>query len=124
LTAVGIYGAISFAVSQRTRELGLRIALGARPENVVRLTLSHTLRLALIGSACGLAIALLLGEIFGKAFYLAPHEHSGMLYKVGIHDPLSLGCAASLVLLLGILACLAPTIRATRVDPNEALRYQ
>lgn len=124
LTAIALYGAVSFTVAQRTREFGLRIALGSPSTGVLRLTLRHVLRLAITGSACGVMVALVTGEIFGRAFYLVPHEHVGMLYGVGIRDPVSLACAAALVLVCAILAGLLPAIRATRTDPCEALRYQ
>jgi putative ABC transport system permease protein len=122
LASVGIYGAISFSVAQRTREFGLRMALGARPGSMVWDTLLHTARLALAGSTAGVAIALGLGEMMKSALYLAPHEHSGLIYGVGIRDPLSFAAAIGLVLLLAAIAGIAPASRAARVSPLTALR--
>jgi putative ABC transport system permease protein len=122
LASVGIYGAISFSVAQRTREFGLRMALGALPLSILRETLLHTARLALAGSALGIAIAGILGTMMKSALYMAPHEHSGVLYGVGIHDPASFAAAIGLVLLLASIAGIAPASRAARVSPLTALR--
>jgi putative ABC transport system permease protein len=122
LASVGIYGAISFSVAQRTREFGLRMALGARPRSILWETLSYTARLALAGSAAGAAIAFALGEMMKSALYLAPHQHSGLIYGVGVHDPASFGAAIGLVLVLAAIAGVAPASRAARVSPLTALR--
>lgn len=124
LASVGIYGAISFSVAQRTREFGLRMALGARPRSIVWETLSHTARLALAGSGAGIAIAFALGEMMKSALYLAPHEHPGLIYGVGIRDPASFAAAIGLVLLLAGIAGVAPARRAARVSPLTALRQE
>jgi putative ABC transport system permease protein len=124
LALLGTYGAISFLVVQRTREFGLRIALGALPREMLRLTLMRTSRLVIAGIACGIGAALLLGEISRSALYLVPHEHSGMLFGVGIHDPLSLACGAGLILVLALLTGVIPALRASRVDPCDALRHE
>lgn len=124
LTGIGIYGAISFAVAQRTREFGLRIALGAAPRHVLQVALHDALRFVMLGSGIGLATAFVLGEIFRNALYLVPHEHEGMLYKVGIHDPLSFICAAALLFTLGVMAGLVPGRKAAAVNPCDALRLQ
>jgi putative ABC transport system permease protein len=122
LAAVGIYGAISFSVAQRAREFGLRMALGAMPAAIRRLTLARSTRLTLTGIACGLGISLILGRFLKSALYMVPHQHPGLIYGVGIRDPLSLCAAAAIVLALAAIACLAPARRATRVDPSAALR--
>jgi predicted permease len=124
LAGVGVYGAIGFAVAQRTREFGLRMALGARPRAILRLTLKRTVRLTLAGAGCGLGLALIVGTLVEKALYLVPGEHGGMLYGVGIHDPASLAGAAGSMLGLAALAGLVPAVRAARVDPLKALRHE
>jgi predicted permease len=124
LALLGVYGAISFAVVQRAREFGLRIALGAAPAEMLRLTLIRTCRLAVSGMACGIAAALILGELLRKALYLAPHEHEGMLYGISIYDPLSLSFSAALILLLAFLTGVVPAVRASSVDPCNALRHE
>lgn len=124
LTVIALYGAVSFAVAQRTRELGLRIALGAQRTGILALTLRHILRLTTAGSVCALVIAFIAGSVLGRGLYLVPHEHSGVLYGVGIHDPLSFAWAAGVVLLLATLAGLVPGLRAMRIDPYTALRCE
>jgi len=124
LASVGIYGAISFSVAQRTREFGLRMALGARPRSIIWETLSHTARLALAGSGAGIAIAIALGEMMKSELYLAPHKHGGLIYGVGIRDPASFAAAIGLVLLLAGIAGVAPARRAARVSPLTALRQE
>jgi len=109
-------------VAQRTREFGLRMALGAMPAAIRRLTLARTTRLALTGVACGLGVSLILGQLLQSTLYLVPHQHSGLIYGVGIRDPLSLLAAAAIVLALAAMASLAPAVRAARVEPSAALR--
>jgi putative ABC transport system permease protein len=124
LASVGIYGAISFSVAQRTREFGLRVALGAMPASLLGLTLTRTARLVLSGSICGVGLALVLGALLKKALYLAPGEHGGLIYGVGVHDPASLAGSAAIVLGLAALAGLVPACRAAKADPLAALRHQ
>jgi len=122
LAGVGIYGAISFSVAQRTREFGLRMALGAPPRSILWDTLLQTARLALAGSGAGVVIAVGLGEMMKSALYMAPHEHSGLIYGVGIRDPSSFAAAIGLALVLAAVAGIAPAGRAARVSPLMALR--
>ncbi len=122
LAAVGIYGAIAFSVAQRTREFGLRMALGATPAAIRHLTLGRTIRLTLTGVAGGLGASLILGQVLKSALYLVPHQHSGLIYGVGIRDPLSLGAAAAIILGLTAMASLAPARRGATVEPLAALR--
>jgi len=111
LAAIGLYGVLSYIVAQRTREVGIRMALGATASSVRQLMLGQGLRLALIGLGLGLLAALGLGRAM-----------SSVLYGVDPLDPLSLGAVALLLLAIGALASWLPAHRATRVDPVEALR--
>jgi ABC-type lipoprotein release transport system permease subunit len=80
--------------------------------------------LVLTGAVCGLALALVLGAWLKKALYLAPREHPGLIYGVGIHDPASLLAAAAIVLGLAGLASMVPAWRAAKADPLAALRHE
>jgi ABC-type antimicrobial peptide transport system permease subunit len=102
----------------------VRIALGAQRTRILGLTFRNVLRLTFAGSVCGFLIAFLLGTIFRSALYLVPHVQSGILYKVGIHDPLSFASAASVLMLFAVLAGLLPALRASRIDPCETLRCE
>jgi ABC-type antimicrobial peptide transport system permease subunit len=122
LAAVGIHGAIAFAVARRAREFGLRMALGASPTGIVRLAMSRAAALAGVGGVCGLAAAFALGSALRETLYLAPGKHAGILFGVGVHDPASLGAAAFATVGLASLAALLPSLRAARIDPAIALR--
>jgi putative ABC transport system permease protein len=111
LSAVGIYGVISYLVGQRRAEIGIRIALGAQKAQVSQLVVGHTMRLAIAGVAIGLVVALFTTRLLGS-----------MLYDVSPNDPLSLGLAAIALLMVALIASVEPTRRATRVDPVEAMR--
>ncbi len=113
LAAVGIYGVMSYAVSQRTNELGIRVALGAQPRDVLKLLLGEGLQLALLGAGIGLIGALVLSR-------LAKH----LLYGVSASDPLTFAGVALLLLLVALAACYVPARRAMRVDPLLALRSE
>jgi putative ABC transport system permease protein len=111
--AIGIYGALSLLVTQRTHEIGIRMALGAQQWDVLRETLQHGLRLTSIGLAVGLAGALALSETL-----------TALLYGVGPRDPATLAEVVLLLLFVALMACSVPALRASRVDPMEALRYE
>jgi len=113
LAAVGLYGVLAFIVSRRTREIGVRMALGATRSSVFRLVVGHGLRLTVIGAAIGIAAA------FGIAKGL-----SSILFGVEVHDPVTLAGATAILLLCATAACLIPAVRATRVDPVRALKYE
>ncbi len=111
LAAVGLYGIIAFAVAQRTREIGIRMAIGARPATVVRLVLRQGLGLAVVG--------LVVGSLLGA---VATRMVAGALYGVSVADPIAWGFAAAVLLTAAMLANAVPAYRAVRIDPVRALR--
>jgi putative ABC transport system permease protein len=113
LASVGIYGVISFAVSQRTREIGVRMALGARPTDVVQMILTEGLKLVAVGVVLGTAAALLLTRLL-----------EGMVYGVSMRDPFIFALVNLLMATVSLAACYVPARRAMRVDPLVALRYE
>jgi predicted permease len=113
LATIGLYGVMAYAVAQRTREFGVRIALGARNQDVLRLVFVEGLRLAAIGLAGGV----------GLSFLLTRYMRS-MLYGVSSDDPAALACVAAAIGLIVSVACLVPARRATKVDPIVALRAE
>lgn len=113
LSAIGIYGLISYWVVQRTREMGIRMALGASRGEVMRLVLGQTLRLVAIGVGCGIFAAL-----------LATRALAGLLFGVGSNDPLTFFAIAALLSAVAVFAGYVPARRATRVDPMVILRYE
>jgi putative ABC transport system permease protein len=113
LAGVGLYGVMAHSVSQRTREIGIRMALGAEPNGVLRMVIRRGLLLALSGIAAGLAIAL-----------AATPQIEPLLYHVSPADPISIAGAALLLIVVAIIASLIPALRATRVDPISALRQE
>ena len=113
LAAVGIFGVISYSASQRTHEIGIRIALGAQQHNVLRLILGQGTKLALLGLAAGTVAALLL-----------THLMASLLYGVSATDPLTFGAVCIILLAVAVTASYLPARRAMRVDPMVALRHE
>src|SRR5467141_153298 len=111
LAAIGLYGVMSYSVSQSTRELGVRMALGATVRDLLRLVISRGLRLTIVGVAIGLAAALMLTRLMGN-----------LLYKVSPRDPIAFGAALIILIAVALIACFLPARRATRIDPVRALR--
>jgi putative ABC transport system permease protein len=116
LAAIGLYGLMAYTVSQRTHEIGIRMALGASRGSVLKLVLKQGLVLTLTGVALGL----------GGAYVLTRYLESltTMLFGVSPRDPLTFGVIAVLLTLVALFACFIPARRATRVDPLVALRYE
>jgi predicted permease len=111
LAAIGMYGVMAYTVSQSTRELGLRMALGATPSHLLRLVMSRGLALTVAGIVGGAAVALASTRLLGY-----------LLYNVSPRDPLSFGSAFLVITIASLVACLLPAWRATRTDPLQALR--
>ena len=113
LAAVGIYSVMYYAVSERTRELGVRVAIGATPRDIFELVLGDAARLVAIGVGCGLAGALWLTRAL-----------AGLLYGVTAHDPATYAGVAMLLGAVAIAAAAAPAVKAMRSDPLTALRQE
>ncbi|HEX5214502.1 MAG TPA: FtsX-like permease family protein, partial [Vicinamibacterales bacterium] len=124
LAIVGIYGAIAYVVEGRRREFGVRLALGARPRQLISLALWQAGRVGIAGGLIGVAAALILSRALGDALYLVPGSHNGLLYGVTTLDPLMLGAAFIAIVALALGAGLIPARRVGRVNPMLALRNE
>jgi putative ABC transport system permease protein len=111
LTVVGLYGVVSYSVGQRTRELGIRMALGAQPRAVLRQVLAEGMILVFCGLGLGLIATVTIAGVLNS-----------LLFGVRARDPLTLGVVVAILLATALAACWAPAVRATRIDPMVALR--
>lgn len=113
LTAVGLYGITAYSVAQRTQEIGIRMALGAKRRDVLRLILGQGTRLVLIGEVIGMAGALVLARLI-----------TSLLYGVQANDPWVFAFVGTVLAVVALLACYIPARRAAKTDPMIALRYE
>jgi putative ABC transport system permease protein len=119
LATLGIYGVVSYSVAQRTREVGIRIALGASHNQILKLVVRQGMLLVIYGLAVGLLLALVLMRVAASAV-----AEAGLLFGVSTTDSLTFAAVTMLLAAIALLACYLPARRATRVDPVVALRYE
>ena len=113
LVTVGVYSVLAYTAAQRTREIGIRMALGAESDDVLKLVVSMGLRLVGLGAVIGVVASLLLAGAI-----------KSQLWGVSAHDPITVVAVTALLLVTGVVACWIPARRAARVDPLVALRYE
>ncbi|MGE5835554.1 MAG: ABC transporter permease [Acidobacteriota bacterium] len=121
LAAIGVYGTVAYNVEARTREFGVRLALGAQQSRLIGAASWQTGRLAIVGATLGIGAALAIARAMGDALYLVPGSHNGVLYNVSTTDPVMLALAFAGTLVVAILAAAIPARRVTRIDPVQAL---
>jgi putative ABC transport system permease protein len=113
LAATGLYGLLSYSVTQRVREIGVRMALGAKPRDVLRLVVGEGMTLVAIGALAGVLAALAAGRVV-----------SALLFGVSASDPLTFGIVTAVMVIVAFCACYLPALRAARVNPMAALRSE
>jgi putative ABC transport system permease protein len=113
LAAIGLYGLMAYSVTQRRNEIGVRMALGATREDILRIILRHGTRLAIVGIGIGLGLSLAVTRVL-----------SSVLFAVSYRDPETFAGVALLLITVGLAACFIPASRAAKVDPMVALRYE
>jgi ABC-type antimicrobial peptide transport system permease subunit len=113
LAAIGIYGLLAYSVTQRTREIGVRVALGAEPASIIRMVVASGARMVITGAAAGLAAALALSGLL-----------KSLLFGIGPRDPLTFIAAPAIFAAVALVAAYVPARRAARVSPMEALRAE
>ena len=113
LTGIGIYGVTAYTVTPRTREIGIRMALGAQTADVIRIVLREGVALTLIGSVIGVVLAAVLSRVL-----------AGFLFGIPPIDPITFAATTVLFAAIGMVACYVPVLRATHIDPKQALRYE
>jgi ABC-type antimicrobial peptide transport system permease subunit len=121
LAAIGVYGTVAYHVESRTRELGVRLALGAQRLQLVGVAFWHTGRIAVLGGSLGIVATLAIARAIGNALYLVPGSHNGLLYGVSTTDPGMLGAALMGTIAVAVVAGAIPARRVTRIDPVQAL---
>lgn len=113
LEAIGVYGVLSFFVSQRAREIAIRLAVGAQASSIIRMVAFRGMFLGICGIVLGTAVA-----------FAATRALSGLLFGITAHDPVTFALAAVALLAVAFISSVAPVHRAMRVDPIETLRYE
>jgi len=113
MALVGLYGVMAFAVTERRNEIGIRMALGARDEDILRLVIGKAFVLTVLGLAMGLA-----------GTWAACRLLAGLLYQISVHDPVTFVLVPTLLWAVAMLVCYLPARRAARIDPMAALRYE
>jgi putative ABC transport system permease protein len=126
LAAIGLSGVLAYSVAQRTNEIGIRMALGAQPANVLRLVIGQGMKLVLLGLAVGASFGYALKRLLAGQYFASnawQRQMARQLYCVEATDPMTLAAIASLLTLVALIACWLPARKAAQVDPLDALRH-